>query len=189
MTAPKINLTAVGIVLIDPKFAFNVGAAVRLAAAYGVYNVVFTGERVEEDLLDQDSGRLPREERMKGYRSVWFRRNDRPFVNSRWDRQNTVGHTIQVARPTPIAVEVREGAEPLHTFVHPTDAIYVFGPEDGSLSPAILAVCHRVVVIPVRHCLNLATAVATVLWDRQVKMQPDGEFITPGDFEKRGTHD
>jgi tRNA(Leu) C34 or U34 (ribose-2'-O)-methylase TrmL len=94
-----------------------------------------------------------------------------------------IGH---VSHPIPVAVEVREGAEPLHSFVHPEDAVYVFGPEDGSISPAILVRCHRVIVIPVRHCLNLATAVATVLWDRHVKASPDGPFMTPGEFEQRG---
>jgi tRNA(Leu) C34 or U34 (ribose-2'-O)-methylase TrmL len=29
--------------------------------------------------------------------------------------------------------------------------------------------CHRFVRIPTRHCLNLATAVSTVLYDRHLK--------------------
>ena len=56
---------APSIVLCDPKFSHNVGMVVRLAAAYGVAQVWYTGERVALDVRMR--GRLPREERMKGY--------------------------------------------------------------------------------------------------------------------------
>lgn len=109
---------------------------------------------------------------MKGYKDVMFVRDDRPL-----DR-------FQGA--TPVAIEVREGSEPLHTFVHPDTAVYVFGPEDGGITGGIAAKCHRFVVIPTRHCLNLATAVATVIWDRYSKRAGDGPFVTPGAWEGRG---
>jgi hypothetical protein len=48
---------------------------------------------------------------------------------------------------------------PLISFTHPDRAVYVFGPEDGSLDRAILGLCHRFVVTPTRHCNNLAAAV------------------------------
>jgi tRNA(Leu) C34 or U34 (ribose-2'-O)-methylase TrmL len=72
---------------------------------------------------------------------------------------------------TPVAVEVRDEAEPLDTFLHPDDAVYVFGPEDGSLRRGILTSCHRFLRIPtaVRTPLNLAAAVNIVLYDRHVK--------------------
>lgn len=158
------------IVLINPKFAWNVGAVVRLSAAYGIDDVIYTGDRVEKDIVIR--GRLPREERMKGYAEVDWKRDDRP---------------LQLFPDlTPVAIEVREFSEPLHTFVHPERAVYVFGPEDGSLGKEIVRLCHRFVVIPTHHCLNLATAVATVLWDRYFKLQPEGHFITPGIYEVRG---
>jgi hypothetical protein len=69
----------------------------------------------------------------------------------------------------PVAVELRRRAESLIDFVHPVQAVYVFGPEDGSLDPAVLGLCHRFVVIPTRHCTNLAAAVYTVLYDRHAK--------------------
>lgn len=55
---------------------------------------------------------------------------------------------------------------------------------------ALLCHCHRFVVIPTRHCLNLVTAVATVLRDREVKRWRDGKLAvlpTPGEHERRGT--
>jgi tRNA(Leu) C34 or U34 (ribose-2'-O)-methylase TrmL len=89
----------------------------------------------------------------------------------------------------PVAVEVRPKSEPLHTFEHPDKALYVFGPEDGSIPTALLRHCHRFVVIPTRHCLNLATAVATILWDREYKRCLSGMtsvLTTPGEFEQHG---
>jgi tRNA(Leu) C34 or U34 (ribose-2'-O)-methylase TrmL len=76
-----------------------------------------------------------------------------------------------------VAVELRPGSESLVDFIHPeaaTPPVYVFGPEDGSLSGPVVKRCHRFVVIPSFECLNLATSVATVLYDRMAKM-PAGE--------------
>ena len=162
------------VALVDPKYPANVGMVVRLASCYGLRQVWFTGDRVS--LTPARGDRLPREERMKGYRDVTVVNHDHVF-----DRfpPGTV----------PVAVEVRAAAEPLHTFEHPENALYVFGPEDGSVPKALLGHCHRFVVIPTRHCLNLATAVATVLWDRDYKRWLKGEIempTTPGAFEQRG---
>jgi tRNA(Leu) C34 or U34 (ribose-2'-O)-methylase TrmL len=164
---------APAVALIDPKYPHNVGMTVRLASCYGLRQVWFTGDRVS---LDPARGeRLPREERMKGYKDVELVHYEQVFD--------------QFPAAVPVAVEVRPGSEPLHTFEHPADALYVFGPEDGSLPKPVVVRCHRFVVIPTRHCLNLATAVATVLWDRQYKAWLAGEAgdpVTPGEFERRG---
>lgn len=164
---------APAVVLADPKYAHNVGMVIRLASCYGIGQVWYTGERVSLDISPRK--RLPREERMKGYADVEIINCDYPFE--------------QFADAVPVAVEVREKSEPLHGFEHPENAVYVFGPEDGSIDRGILGRCHRFVVIPTRHCLNLATAVATVLWDRQYKGWLNGALDTlptPGEFEGRG---
>ncbi len=71
----------------------------------------------------------------------------------------------------PVAVELRPGSESLVEFTHPEEnPVYVFGPEDGSLPGPILKRCHRFVVIPSFECLNLATSVAALLYDRMAKM-------------------
>ena len=161
------------IALLNPKYADNVAKAVRLASCYGLAQVWFSGDRVRLD--PHGKQRLPREERMKGYLDVQLRQHDYIFD--------------QFRDATPVAVEVRENSESLFEFEHPDDAIYVFGPEDGSIAKSALAHCHRFVIIPTRHCLNLATAVATVLWDRQYKRYLAGHIgqpTTPGKFEQRG---
>jgi len=144
---------APSIVLTDPRFPHNVGMTVRLASCYGFQQVWFTGDRVRLEL--EHRKRLPREERMKGYRDVEMINYDRPLE--------------QFARDVvPVAVEVRKNSERLDQFVHPKNAVYVFGPEDGDIPAPLLACCHRFVIIPTRnrYCLNLATAVATILWHR-----------------------
>lgn len=141
------------VALVNPKFPHNVGAAVRAASCYGISQVWFTGGRVE---LDGSKGRrIPREERMRGYQDVQIRHCDYFFD----------AFTAAV----PVAVELRDGSESLIDFDHPHRAVYVFGPEDGSLSRSTLGQCHRFLTIPTRHCTNLAAAVYTVLYDRHAK--------------------
>jgi len=160
------------IALIDPKYAANVAKVLRLASCFGMEQVWFTGRRIEADLRDQS--RLPREERMKGYKDVKLIQDDRLF--DRFDDG-----------VVPVAVEVRDSSESLADFWHPEDALYVFGPEDGSIPKVLLRHCHRFIVIPTRHCLNLATAVSVVCWDRQLKEHLAGKTATtPGEWENRG---
>jgi tRNA(Leu) C34 or U34 (ribose-2'-O)-methylase TrmL len=143
------------VALIDPKYPHNVGAALRACSCWGLRQLWWTGDRVTQQVPRGE--RLPREERMKGYRAVELIRDDRVF-----DRFAAGG-------VTPVAVELRPAAESLVEFEHPADALYVFGPEDGSLPKPVRLLCHRFVVIPTHHCLNLAAAVNVVLYDRRLK--------------------
>ena len=59
-------LRAPGFVLIDPKFSHNVGATIRACSCFGIESLVWTESRIELSKYE----RLPREERMKGYKSV-----------------------------------------------------------------------------------------------------------------------
>lgn len=143
------------LLLINPKYPHNVGAAVRAAACWGVETVLFTGSRVS---LKRDDKflRLPREERMRDYQDVKLLNVEKPFD--------------MFPGLTPIGVEFTEGATKLPVFTHLDEAMYVFGPEDGSLNRVTLLQCHDLVVIPTMHCLNLGAAVNVVLYDRETKM-------------------
>jgi tRNA(Leu) C34 or U34 (ribose-2'-O)-methylase TrmL len=143
------------VALIDPKYPHNVGAALRVCSCWGVGQLWWTGSRVTLDVPRGE--RLPREERMKGYRAVEMAIDDCFF-----DRFRPGG-------VTPVAVELLPTAEPLVSFEHPENALYVFGPEDGGLPKAVRLHCHRFVFIPTHHCLNLAAAVNVVLYDRRLK--------------------
>jgi tRNA(Leu) C34 or U34 (ribose-2'-O)-methylase TrmL len=173
ITNPSKGITP-AIICCNTKYSRNIGMITRLASCYDVKQVWFTGNRVAEDI--EQHGRIPREERFKGYEDVELIWHERPldfFPNA-----------------TPVAIEVKENAEQLHQFEHPQNPIYIFGQEDGSLPRWVLHHCHRFVVIPTKHCLNISTAVSTILWDRQYKEYLNGkditDFVTPGTFEKRG---
>lgn len=143
------------VILIDPKYPRNVAGVLRACASWEIPTLRWTGDRVR---LDNPGERLPREERMRSYRTVDFRRVERPFD--------------ELPKPcTPVAVEFRQSSESLFVFDHPPDpqGVYVFGPEDGHLPPAVLGLCHRFVIIPSKHCLNLAAAVNVILYDKRFK--------------------
>jgi hypothetical protein len=92
---------------------------------------------------------------MKGFSDVQLVLEDRPFD--------------YFGKVTPVAVELLEGSENLLTFEHPENAVYIFGPEDGSIPGPVRKLCHRRVFIPTRHCTNLGAAVYLLLYDRMVK--------------------
>ena len=71
-----------------------------------------------------------------------------------------------------ICVDLVEGAVALPEFDHPQNAFYIFGPEDGTVSQAVVDRADAVVYIPTRGCLNLAATVNVVMYDRAAK-SPD----------------
>ena len=68
-----------------------------------------------------------------------------------------------------VGVELCERSLHLPSFRHPARAAYVLGPERGSLSPEMEALCDHVVAIPTRFCLNVGVACAVVLYDRHLQ--------------------
>lgn len=150
-------LRAPGVVLMNPKFPHNVGGTIRGCSCFPIESLVWTGLRVDASKYR----RLPREERMRGYKNVVFSNNPRPFY--------------LFEDFTPVCVEVFEQSEPLTTFEHPENAIYVFGPEDGGVLQVIRRLCHRFAHIPAHFCLNLGAAVKVLLAHRLMSRQLAGQ--------------
>lgn len=128
------------------KDPLNVGSVMRAAHAYGASVVVATGGRYKRSRTDTGAS----------YLTV-------PLIEA---------DDLLAAMPVgceAVAVELVDRAVSLYSFQHPRNAFYVFGPENGSLSPSILDKCKHVVQIPTAICLNLATCVTTVLYDRAMK--------------------
>jgi tRNA G18 (ribose-2'-O)-methylase SpoU len=69
-----------------------------------------------------------------------------------------------------IGIEILPDAKPLETFSHPLRAVYLLGPEDGSLSKPAIEMCHTLVRFTSTHCLNVAAAGSIVMYDRQAKL-------------------
>jgi tRNA(Leu) C34 or U34 (ribose-2'-O)-methylase TrmL len=147
------------VVLMNPKFTHNVGAAIRACSVFDVDALRWTGSRVHE-ALDEKGGRIPREERMRDYASVEWE----------WHpSSHDVLDDFVVMGLTPVALEVTDNAIDLPFFEHPDEAVYVFGPEDGGLDRGIKTACHRFVTIPSKHCLNLGAAINVTLYARRAQ--------------------
>jgi tRNA G18 (ribose-2'-O)-methylase SpoU len=78
-----------------------------------------------------------------------------------------------------VGVELASGARSLERFTHPERAIYLLGPEDGSLSDAAVALCQDVVAFDSRLCLNVASAGTVVLYDRRTKLGTRFQEVRP----------
>ncbi len=143
----------VAVVLINPKYPHNVGGALRACAALGAQDLLWTGDRVVFN-----AKHLPdAQRRQRSQQSVQFAQD--PNAILRLVNRGLV----------PVAVEMKPDAENLLYFEHPANAVYVFGPEDGSLGSEVLQQCHRFVYIPTHYSLNLAAAVNVLLYDRRAK--------------------
>ena len=133
-----------------PSRPENIGGVLRAADVYGVKLVVLGGGALPPEPLGHPTDTT----------QAW-RRIPLEFADDVFD-----------ALPkecVPIAVERVVEATPLPEFEHPESAVYLFGPENGSLDETILARCTHVVFLPGHECSNLSAAVNVVLYDRIAK--------------------
>ncbi len=141
--------THVSIGLSNPKSPTNVGAVMRAAGCYRVDAVRYTGERYDRaKKFHTDTKAASRRIPLTGVASLL---DDLP-------------PGTQV-----ICVDLVEGAIPLPAYQHPDKALYVFGPEDGTLSQELIDQADGVVYVPTVGCMNLAATVNVLLYDRLAK--------------------
>lgn len=134
-----------GIVLIKPKTPSNIGSVLRLAVNYNA-SAVF--------LVDA---------KHKKYNTDTFNAaKNLPIIPLSYEQYAN----LHIPEATEVYVDFSEKAIDLRKFQHPKRALYVFGPEDGTLLPPDNA---QVVYVPTIGSLNLAISVATVLYDRVLK--------------------
>ncbi|SKA76742.1 RNA methyltransferase [Enterovibrio nigricans] len=155
--------------LFNPKSPSNVGAVLRAARCYQAGEVRYTGTRYDRAA--------------KFYTDTQGAIETIPLtaVNSFLDGLEE-GTEI-------VCVELAIGATPLPAFQHPEKAIYIFGPEDGSISKEVVDNAHHVVYVPTVGCMNLAASVNVVLYDRLAKsentLQGDALIISSRDNKNR----
>jgi tRNA(Leu) C34 or U34 (ribose-2'-O)-methylase TrmL len=139
--------------LVNPKSPENVGMVLRAAGCYEATKVFYTGERYTRA-------------------SKFF--TDTKNAHERVPLVAVEDFLIDLPEGTTlVAIELIEGATPLMDFVHPHNAYYIFGPEDGSIKKELLQHCAHVVYIPTVGCMNLAATVNVVLYDRLSKASRD----------------
>ena len=143
-----------------PKTPSNIGSALRAVGVYGAAMLVTDGHRYKGSPTDV----------WKQYRHTPFLRVDDIFEVIPYDC-------------VPVAIDLVERARPLHNYIHPERAFYVFGPEDGTLGKQTLSRCRDVVYVETPGpCMNLAAAVNVVLYDRCAK-QLGHKGNKPGDAD------
>lgn len=143
------KLQAVLIGLYNPKSPENVGSIMRAAGCYQASAVRYTGERFS--------------------RAVKYQ-TDTKNITSKIPLTHVSDLLADLPAETKlVCVEFAEGATLLPQFEHPEQALYVFGPEDGSLPQAIIDAADHVVFVPTIGCMNLAASVNVILYDRLCK--------------------
>ncbi|WP_341218449.1 RNA methyltransferase [Neptunomonas phycophila] len=148
MPEPRVSIG-----LVNPKSPTNVGAVLRASGCFQAEAVFYTGERYD------------RAERF--HTDTQNRAQSIPLQR--------VANLIEAVPPTTkvVCVDLVDGAVPLTRFEHPAEALYIFGPEDGTISQDIIDRADDVVYIPANGCLNLAATVNVVLYDRMSKTEHD----------------
>lgn len=130
----------------NTKYAVNVGGVLRAVGNFDASMVAVTGKRYKHSATDI----------MKSYRHI-------PVL------QVEDLHSVIPFDCVPVAVDLIKGAQSLTNYVHPERAFYIFGAEDATLGHVITDWCRDIIYIPTRRCMNLATTVAVVLYDRMLK--------------------
>ena len=139
--------------LINPKGPTNVGTVMRAAGCFNANEVLYTGTRYAR------AAQYETKTNTDTHKSS----NNIPLTQ--------VDCLLSKKAPNMkvVCVELCLGATSLTEFNHPEQALYIFGPEDGSISQEVIDQADHVVYVPTKDCLNLAATANVVLYDRLAK--------------------
>jgi tRNA(Leu) C34 or U34 (ribose-2'-O)-methylase TrmL len=140
--------------LVNPKSPDNVGSVLRAAANYRIDRVFYTGDR------------YPRAIERKARSVDMSRKISKDVLISR--AECLIEVVIKDMKI--VCVEFAVNAIPLPEYQHPENALYIFGPEDGSIDQDIIDQADAVVYVPTVGCMNLSASVNVLLYDRLVKV-------------------
>lgn len=147
----KAQKSKIIIGLTNPKSPSNVGAVMRASGCYGVDEVIYTGQRYQQAAkFSTDTKNITKRIPLTAVESLIEAKSNGVEI---------------------VCVELVEGATPLPVFKHPRKALYILGPEDGSISQQVVDKSDHVVYIPTIGCMNLAATVNVVLYDRLAKSE------------------
>ena len=137
----------------------NAGAIMRTAHAFGASYMCTVGSPL--DL----------------YHLKWTD-TSKTFLHCPLFQYNRFDDIILPEKTTVIGVELTSESVNLPSFKHPLQALYMLGPEMGSLSLDIQQQCEFIVKIPTQYCVNVSVAAAIIMYDRA---------ISQGDYAPRPT--
>lgn len=151
--------------LTNPKTPSNVGGIMRAAGCYSVDQVIYTGHRYTHAAKfigsknNTDTQKLS--EKIPLIAIDDFLLLKQPSIKQQLAK---LPESTKI-----ICVDLVEGATPLPHFQHPAQALYIFGPEDGTIAQDVIDQADDVVYIPTVGCMNLAASVNVLLYDRLAK--------------------
>ena len=151
--------------LTNPKTPSNVGGIMRAAGCYSVDQVLYTGHRYTYAAKfigsknNTDTQKLS--EKIPLIAVDDFLQLKQPSIKQQGAKLPELTKII--------CVDLVEGATPLPHFQHPDQALYIFGPEDGTIDQAVIDEADDVVYVPTVGCMNLAASVNVLLYDRLAK--------------------
>lgn len=156
----QVENSHVTVGLTNPKSPSNVGAVMRAAGCYSVDQVLYTGQRYAN--AAKYSGNKHNTDTKNAQDKIPLIAVDE-FEHVKIQLENLPPETKV------ICVDLVEGAIPLPHFEHPDQALYIFGPEDGTISQTVIDSADDVVYVPTVGCMNLAASVNVLLYDRLSK--------------------
>lgn len=165
----QLNVASPCVVMLDrPKTPANVGTVFRSALALGARTVILCAPRWPLDRAPLDD--------LKTDPSNAYRHLDVRLVD-------TLEAGLALAPAHDVVVVERGLNTPtfLDAFTHPERCVYIFGPEDSGVAVRSIPPMRpyvpveirgaRALAHPLQGCLNLATAVSIVLYDRAAQLR------------------
>lgn len=138
-----------GIGIINTKSPLNIGTLLRSANIYGAQFVFTVGKRYQ--LQSSDTLKTQRHIPLFHYETLAQLKSGIPFDCPL------------------IGIEQTDNSVDLSEFKHPERAMYLLGAEDHGLPKSVIEVCHKIVHIDTKTCLNVAVAGSIVMFDRSTK--------------------
>ncbi len=143
----------VSIGLMNPKSPENVASVMRAAANFRVDSVFYTGKRYSRAVKLNPGA---------------------PDISRKLSQSIPLSEVSSLIDETAeklniVCVEFAENAIALPVYQHPHNAMYIFGPEDGSINQQVIDRADAVIYVPTIGCMNLAATVNVVLYDRLSK--------------------
>ncbi len=139
--------------LLDPKSPENVESVMRLAGNFRVDSVYYSGKR------------YPKAAKLKPCTVDMSRKVSLNIpLTQVADLIDDTPDDLKI-----VCVEFAENAILLPEYQHPKNTLYIFGPEDSTISQQIIDRADDVVYIPTISCMNLSATVSVVLYDRLAK--------------------